>query len=382
MPQSISRRRFVPAACLRMVMAAAGVTIASAAMAQQPPTAAQVGAIRSACQTDYGKQCHGVPPGGKAALECLQTHLGKVSARCRTAVAAATAPATAPAAPAAGSAIAATPTTPQPTAAQVGAVRSACQADYGKQCRGIPPGGKAALECLQTHLGKVSARCRTAVAAATGPATAPAAPAAGSAIAATPTTPQPTAAQVGAVRSACETDYGKQCRGVPPGGKAAVACLQMHIGMVSPRCRTAVAAATGTAVPAPPRPAGPRTPTPSAPSPTENSSPGEPVAGTPPADATTATEPAATADPAAAPAMAARDALIPDPDAPALSRRLPLPLPPLQELGALRALCGTDFRALCANAGVGGGRAIGCLKDNTSLLSPKCKRAIVAARTR
>ena len=97
MPQSISRRRFVPAACLRMVIAAAGVTIASAAMAQQPPTAAQVGAIRSACQTDYGKQCHGVPPGGKAALECLQTHLGKVSARCRTAVAAATAPAAAPA---------------------------------------------------------------------------------------------------------------------------------------------------------------------------------------------------------------------------------------------------------------------------------------------
>ena len=97
MPQSISRRRLVPAACLRMVIAAAGVTIASAAMAQQPPTAAQVGAIRSACQTDYGKQCHGVPPGGKAALECLQTHLGKVSARCRTAVAAATAPAAAPA---------------------------------------------------------------------------------------------------------------------------------------------------------------------------------------------------------------------------------------------------------------------------------------------
>jgi hypothetical protein len=303
MRQSTSRRRIMPAAYIRIVVAAAGMTIATAAIAQQP------------------------------------------------------------------------------TAAQVGAIRSACQADYGKRCKGVPPGGKAALACLQSHIGMVSSRCRTAVAAATGAAPAPATPSAeGSTIAAAPTAPQPpTAAQVGAVRSACQTDYGKQCRGVPPGGKAALACLQTHIGMVSPRCRTAVAAATGTAALTLPRPTGPRTPTPLAP-PTEDSPPGEPVAGVPPADTPIATVPSTAAEPAAPPSTAAADPLIPEPDAPALSRRPPLG--PLQELGVLRAQCGADFRALCANAGLGGGRAIGCLRENASLLSPKCKRAIVAARLR
>jgi hypothetical protein len=69
------------------------------AAAAQPPTPAQVSAIRAACRADYEANCAGVPTGGAAALQCLQTHAGRTSAACQQALSAVGG--AAPAAPAA-----------------------------------------------------------------------------------------------------------------------------------------------------------------------------------------------------------------------------------------------------------------------------------------
>ena len=258
------------------------VTIFATAAGAQAPSQAQRDAIKSQCRGDYMAHCSSVPPGGAESLQCLQKNMSSLSAGCAGAVKAVqppaapkaeTAPAPAPA-PAKESAPAAARTEPAPAA---------------------------------TTTAKPAAPTAAPKAAAT------AAPA-----------PQPSSAQISAIRSACRSDYPKVCAGVPTGGAPALQCLQQNKAKLSAACGQAVSAATGgTAAPA--------------------------------ASGATAAAPAATAT-AAAPAVIVLR-----------------PMRPREELLVVRSACGADVRSLCGTVVGGGGRIVQCLASNAASLSPACK---------
>jgi hypothetical protein len=144
-----------------------------------------------------------------------------------------------------------------------------------------------------------------------------------SAVGGTAAAQQPSEAQVGAIRQSCRTDYQSYCSGVPTGGRAALQCLQGHMASLSPQCQSAVGAVAGGGSAGPPAQAS------------------QPV----PHGAT------------AAPAM------------------------PMREQAALmRRSCGGDFRAYCQGVRPGGGRALACLAENQSRLSPSCRGALAEAQ--
>jgi len=157
---------------------------------------------------------------------------------------------------------------------------------------------------------------------------------------------QSTPAQIGAVRSSCRADYQVHCAGVPTGGRAALQCLQKNVASLSSACQTAVNAVGGTAKPA--------------------------AAAAAAADTEAAPAPAA----AAAVPSAAEPA---PPVAAAPARPVHRSLTPRQELAVLRFACGPDFRALCDGVPLGGGRVIGCLRENSPSLSPRCRGALTGA---
>lgn len=137
---------------------------------------------------------------------------------------------------------------------------------------------------------------------------------------------QPTKQQAAAIRSACRSDYMSHCSNVPTGGMEALQCLRDHVSQLSPSCQTAVKAATPSAAPA-----------------------------------TTAPAPAQPKPPAASGASA-----------PQMTR--------VQEAALMRRSCGDDFRSYCPGVPLGEGRAVQCLMQNESRLSPACKRGLAAAR--
>jgi hypothetical protein len=145
---------------------------------------------------------------------------------------------------------------------------------------------------------------------------------------------QPTAAQQSAIKSACRSDFMAQCSGVSPGGQAALSCLQQHNSSLSSACQSAIAALGG-----------------------GKSAPAASSTGT-------ATAPAAPAT--TAPAAAATQ------PAPAFT--------PREEMAIVRQSCGPDFRRLCSSVALGGGRAIACLRNNLSNLSPTCQKVLTARR--
>jgi len=55
-------------------------------------------------------------------------------------------------------------------------------------------------------------------------------------------------------------------------------------------------------------------------------------------------------------------------------------LTPVQEAGLVRRPCGADFRSYCQGTQLGEGRAVQCLVQNESRLSPTCKQGLAAAR--
>jgi hypothetical protein len=249
-----------------------------------------------------------------------------------------------------------------PTDAQRSAIRSQCRSDYQANCASVPPGGMASLQCLQKNMSNLSPGCQAAVRAVEAPAepkaespppaaapkesAAPAKPAAETAAptpapreaaspketaspkpAASPTAKKPSSAQVAAIRSACRSDYQRNCSGVPTGGSAALSCLEKNKANLSASCQKAVSAAGGTATPA--------------------------AAAGAPADA-------ATAGPGATSAA---------PPPPVLVLR---PMRPREVLFVLRSACGGDVRTLCAGVPPGGGRIIECLATQAASLSPGC----------
>ena len=146
-----------------------------------------------------------------------------------------------------------------------------------------------------------------------------------SALSGTAAAQQPSQAQVGAIRQSCRTDYQSYCSGVPTGGSAALQCLQGHMASLSPPCQSAVGAVAG----------GGSTP------PAQASQP-------PPNGATSAAPP------------------------PAMSMR--------EKAAFMRRACGGDFRTYCQGVRPGGGRALSCLAENQSRLSPSCRGALAEAR--
>lgn len=236
----------------------------------------------------------------------------------------------------------------QPTDEQRNAIRSACRADYEANCASVPPGGAASLQCLQKNMSSLSASCQRAVSAIEPAAAAPKAGAtpAQSAPAATPAAPattaapaapkaaaapasKPTDAQTAAIRSACRSDYQKNCASVPPGGAPALNCLEKNKAKLSASCQKAVSAVSGGAA------------APAAAS-------GAPAAGA-------ATGPAGAAAAAPVPPMVLR------------------PMRPREELFVLRSACGGDVRTLCGGVAPGGGRIVQCLAVKAASLSPACK---------
>lgn len=145
---------------------------------------------------------------------------------------------------------------------------------------------------------------------------------------------QPTQSQAAAIRSACPADYQKYCTGVPTGGQASLQCLQKNVASLSSACQAAVTAVGGSAA-------------------------------TPPAASSGASAPAV-----AATATAPEAAPQPDPSF-AVG-----PLSPRQQIFLVRNACRGDFRRLCGNVPLGGGRAVQCLDANKTRLSQGCIGAI------
>jgi hypothetical protein len=248
------------------------ISVATMPAFSQAPTDAQRSAIRSECRADYEAHCASIPPGGVASLHCLQKNMSGLAPGCQSAVRAVEAPAepkaeakpeSAPAAataaptaePAAQPAPKAAASAPakKPSSAQIAAIRSACRADYQKTCAGVPTGGAAALNCLETNKAKLSANCQQAVNAASGGGAMPAAGGTATATAtpgAAPTTgpativlrPMRPREELFVLRSACGGDVRALCGGVPPGGGRIVQCLASQAVSLSPACKDVLAA--------------------------------------------------------------------------------------------------------------------------------------------
>ena len=327
------------------------------AVAQQP-TQAERDAIRAACRSDFIANCAGVEPGGKEAFECLIRNDAKLSASCKTAVDAARPKPAEMAQPAASAGGAPSPAaSPEPAAAspaaadeQLRTVQKACTLnDLVAHCSWIAPTNPEILLCLKANAADLSSGCQAAVqslpAAAAPAATAP--PAAASAPPASPeparraepakkpaepppaaaaAPAQPTEQQKAAIRAACRSDFMARCRGVQPGGAAALQCLQRNAGSLSGACKSAVAAIGGGGA--------------------------APAAGGP-----------AAAAPAAAPIG-------------------PIPQMRPREALAIVQICRAEVATVCAGIPFGGGRVLTCLAENAASLSPQCAGALRAAAGR
>jgi hypothetical protein len=250
-------------------LSVAAILATAAPAFAQAPSQAQRDAIKSQCRSDYIAHCSSVPPGGEAALQCLQKNMSSLSSSCQSAVRAVEAPAAATskpaetAAPKAAAPAAATTAAPkaaepkaaaapaagQPSSAQISAIRSACRSDYPKVCAGVPTGGAPALQCLEKNKAKLSAGCEKAVSAASGGGAVAAAPAAGAAPAGAAAAAAPAAPAVivlrplrpreelFVLRSACGADVRTICGGVQPGGGRIVQCLATNAAQLSPACK-------------------------------------------------------------------------------------------------------------------------------------------------
>jgi hypothetical protein len=213
------------------------VALTSAASAQV--TAEQQSAIRSNCRSDFMSKCSGVTPGGKDALACLQKNVASLSPGCKTAVSA-TIPAPAPvqAAPAQAAPAQAAPVQAAPAPAPAATVAPAAAAPATTTAP-PPPATKPQQTQKPATPSRQPAAASPKQPAALPPKQAvvapPAAAAPAPAAAAVPT-PQ----QLGAIKFTCRRDFQVHCRGVPPGGTEAVACLQRNAGKLTPDCKTSL----------------------------------------------------------------------------------------------------------------------------------------------
>jgi hypothetical protein len=355
-----------------VALVAALVGFAGAAWAQRP-SEEQIAAVRQACRSDFIAHCAGVPTGGAQALLCLREHLASLSPTCQEAVnaagsAAPAAPAAegpAPAAPPAAAPapaaapVASTPAPPPAAAAlarmrpnqeQLGIIVQACGTDMSTHCANAARGPGWELKCLQDSAANLSVGCQQVLAAVASaapaePATTPAAPSSPPPAAAAAPTPPPAAAaapppapaaaqrmrptreQLGMIIQSCRGDIREHCAGAERGPGWRLKCLKENAASLSSGCQQALAAVASGA-------------------------PAEPAA-----------------RPAAPPSAAPPAAALP---------RMERPVSPRDVLFLLRTSCGADFRNYCRGVPFGGGRVIGCLRENAANLSPQCREAFMA----
>ena len=295
---------------LRSSAFAAAIALAAfttGAAAQVTPE--QQSAIRGACRSDFMSKCSGITPGGKEALQCLQTNVASLSPACKTAVNATIPPPAAPPRPlqtqtpppSTTAAPVAAPAAPAPVAAPVAppATAPAQSAAPPAAVRQVPP------KPAQIAKPPVAAK---QVAAPPPAAAAPAAP-----VATPVAAPAPTTEQMNAIKFTCRREFANNCRGVAAGGSEAIDCLQRNPGKLTPECKTSLAA-LGDASPA---------------------SPGTP----PPAPAGT-------------------------------------PNAPIVMTAVIGRACLRDLALHCRDAQLGDGRKIACLMERGPALSPLCKAAL------
>lgn len=222
-------------------------TLATAASAQVTPE--QQAAIRGSCRSDFMSKCSGVTPGGKEALQCLQTNVAALSPACKTAVSA-TIPAPAPAAaPAAPVRPAQTQTPPPPAAAPAPPAPAPAPAPAATAAASPPPPAAPTVQPVAPKPPQIAKPPAAPKQAAVPLAPAVAAPAA-------PPPPVASAEQMAAIKFTCRREFANNCRGVPAGGTEAIDCLQRNPAKLTPDCKTSLAA-LGDA-----RPASPGTPPP------------------------------------------------------------------------------------------------------------------------
>jgi hypothetical protein len=206
------------------------------------PTAAQQSAMRSACRSDFMSHCAGVSPGGKDALACLQRNVAALSPGCKNVVGSTMAAPRAPAAAAVAPAAVPPPADAVavgPTPEQMSALKFTCRGDFGRLCKGIPPGPQA-FACLQAHQARLSQNCRTSVAAIAAEMPADGMPAAAPvAVPPPPVVVEPGPVDIVVMLRACKRDLIRHCRGVKPGGGRELACLNAHAARLTVRCRMA-----------------------------------------------------------------------------------------------------------------------------------------------
>jgi len=322
----------------------------------QQPTQAQRDAIRTSCRSDFIANCAGVQPGGREAFACLVRNGAKLSAACKSAVDGISAPRqvtparAAPVAPVAPAPIsasqAAVPTPSQED--ELKTVRQVCSLnDFVAHCSWIAPTSPELLLCLKANVSDLSPACQSVVqstSAVATPTLAPTAPAEAPQPAAAvtpqqdapapggPTQPaaaspaKPSPRQLSAIRAACRSDFITNCRGVQPGGSAALQCLTRNAEQLAAPCRSALTAINSGA-------------------------------------------------------SAQESAEVPA-EKPAKVSLGPMPrMNPREALMILR-LCGPDRRSVCPGVEPGGGRLISCLAENASLLSPGCYRVLSSAARR
>lgn len=254
MPKDLGRR-----VVTKLAFIATGLVALAVPAASQQPSSAQRDAVRQACRSDYEAHCASVPTGGKPALACLQKNMASLSEPCQKAVNSIGKLSSAPATPSASKTAASPATAPPktvagatpkqaPSKAQTDAIRQACRSDYQATCASVPPGGAAALSCLQTNATKLSQPCQQAVAAvSSAPASAGAiasppgsTPATVGAVAIAPMQAMTPRQEIRLVRSACGGDFRTYCSNVALGGGRAVECLRANAASLSPTCQSAL----------------------------------------------------------------------------------------------------------------------------------------------
>jgi phosphate/sulfate permease len=72
----------------RLLAASACLVAFAMGAAQAQVSQAEISAVKANCRSDYMAHCMSVRPGGKEALQCLQSHLDSLTGTCKGAVAA------------------------------------------------------------------------------------------------------------------------------------------------------------------------------------------------------------------------------------------------------------------------------------------------------
>jgi len=208
---------------------------------------------------------------------------------------------------------------------------------------------------------------------------------------------QITSEQQSAIRSNCRSDFTSKCKGVTPGGKEALQCLQKNVADLAPGCKAAVSATLPAPAPVAAKPAEPP-PAPAAPPPAAAPPPQAPAAAPPAAAPPPPAQPAMAPPPAAKPQQAqkpaappkqpaaaaaaapkqaaAAPAAAPPPPAPlpapAAAAPTAAPLPSDQQMKAVAFTCRREFADNCRGVKPGGAEAIDCLHRNAAKLTPDC----------